>query len=149
MALTMYPRNILSPLVTIQEVGTETLIYDSASHKAWCLNQSAGSIWRLCNGRNAVSQIASRASAELDSFVSDDLVLLTVAELCKQALIDPDSIKQTPDRLTRREIMSRAGLAAVTLLPVITVLAAPPAARALSGGAGTGDDEAVKDHPLR
>lgn len=146
MTSTVHPRNILGHHVTLQEVETETLIYDEHSHKAWCLNRSSACIWRLCDGRTSLEQIAARASIELGSPVSDELVLLTLAELREQALLQPDSFQHAPDGLTRREMMARAGLAAVALLPVIAALAVPPAASALSGGVGSG---AAFNHPAR
>ncbi|MGA8531556.1 MAG: PqqD family protein, partial [Acidobacteriaceae bacterium] len=143
------PRNILNDRITLQEVETETLLYDERSHKAWCLNRSSACIWRLCNGRNTVQQIATHASAELGSPVSEDLVLFTLTELRNQNLLQPDSFAPVPGGLTRREMMGRAGLAAAALLPVIAALAAPPAASAASGGVGTGGEDAVKNHPAR
>lgn len=151
MAPTERPRNILSDRLTLQEVETETLLYDERSHRAWCLNRSSACIWRLCDGQRTIGQIAAHASAELGSPVSDDLVLLAVAELRDQSLLQPDSCALPADGLTRREMMGRAGLAAAALLPVIAaIVALPPSAAAssLGGGAGTGDG-AVRNHPAR
>ncbi len=148
MAPTPRPRNILSDRFTLQQVETETLLYDERSHKAWCLNRSSACIWRLCDGDNAIPQIAAAASAELGSPVSEDLVLLTLTELRNQDLLQPDSFMPISDGLTRRQMMGRAGLAAAALLPVIATLVAPPAASASSTGGGAGTD-AMKNHPAR
>lgn len=59
MTSSLRPRNIQGDRITIQDVETETLIYDERSHKAWCLNRSSASIWRLCNGQYTVAQIAA------------------------------------------------------------------------------------------
>jgi hypothetical protein len=145
MTSTVHPRNILGHHVTLQEVESETLIYDESSHKAWCLNRSSACIWRLCDGRTSVEQIAAKASIELGSPVNDELVLLTLTELREQALLEADSFHHAPGGLTRREVIGRAGMAAVALLPVIAALAVPPAASALSGGGYTG----AFNHPAR
>ncbi|MGB9144245.1 MAG: hypothetical protein WCC14_00345 [Acidobacteriaceae bacterium] len=137
MTPTVHPRNILCDRINLQEVETETLVYDERSHRAWCLNRPSACIWRLCDGLNTVHQIAAKASVALGSPVSDDLILLTLAELREQALLLPDSFEPVPDTLTRRKMMSRAGLAAAALLPVIAALTAQPAA-ALGGSVGTG-----------
>jgi len=149
---TTRPRNILSDRLTLQEVETETLLYDERSHRAWCLNRSSACIWRLCDGRNTVREIAARASTELGAPVSDDLVLLTLTELRSQDLLEPASFAPPQDGLTRRQMMSRTGLAAAALLPVIATLVAPPAAAQSStvdGNGGTGPSDAIKDHPAR
>jgi hypothetical protein len=150
MAPTMRPRNILSDRLTLQEVETETLLYDERTHQAWCLNRSSACIWRLCDGRNTVSQIAAHASATLGAPVSEDLVLFTLGELRDQNLLQSDSVTVPSHALTRRQMMGRVGLAAATLLPAIAALTAPrPAAAAsLGGGAGTGDG-AIHNPPLR
>lgn len=137
MTTALRPQNIAGNRVSIQEIGTETLIYDERTHKAWCLNQSAGCIWHLCDGQNNVAQIATKAAVELDSRIDEELVLITLAELRQQDLLRPDSIEGLTGILTRREMISRSGLAAAALLPVIAALTAPPAA-AQNGSVGTG-----------
>jgi len=139
MIATVHPRNILDDRITLQDVETETLVYDGRSHRAWCLNRSSACIWRLCDGGNTVQQIAAKASAALGSPVSEDLVVLTLAELREQALLQPDSFEAVPDILTRRKMMSRAGLAAAALLPVIAALTALPSAAQSMGGSVTTD----------
>lgn len=113
--------------ITIQDVETETLIYDERTHKAWRLNRSSACIWRLCNGSNTVRQIADAAAADLAAPVTEDLVLLTLDELLEKALLEPDSFALPPHTISRRQMMGRAGLTAAALLPVIAALTAPPA----------------------
>jgi hypothetical protein len=139
MTSTLRPRNIQGDRISIQEVETETLIYDERTHKAWCLNRSSACIWRLCNGEHTVSEIAANASAELSSPVSEDLVLFTLDELGQKELLR-GPVHVLPKELSRREIMAKAGLTAAALLPVIAALTAPPAS-AQTASAGTGDTE--------
>jgi len=146
MAPTARPRNIFGAHLTLQVVDTETLLYDERSHRAWCLNPSSACIWRLCDGRSTIGQIAARASVELGSPVSDDLVLLTLTNLQEQDLLEPGSFTPLPDGLTRRQMMGRVGLAAAALLPVIAAITAlPPSAAASIGGV----DDAVKNNTAR
>ena len=63
------PRRIEEEL-SVQQVGTETLVYDERRHKAFCLNQSSSVIWRLCDGRHSIAQIAAAASCELSTSLS-------------------------------------------------------------------------------
>jgi len=138
MTSSLRPRNIHGDRITIQDVETETLIYDERSHKAWCLNRSSASIWRLCNGQHTIAQIAAMAAVDMGSQVNEDLVLLTLEELLQKELLDPQTAEFLPQGLSRRQMIGRAGLAAAALLPVIAVLTAPPAS-AQSGSVGTGD----------
>jgi hypothetical protein len=138
MTSSLRPRNIQGDRITIQDVESETLIYDERSHKAWCLNRSSASIWRLCNGQHTVAQIAAMAAGDLRSPVSEDLVLLTLEELSQKELLEPQTIELLPQGLSRRQMIGKAGLAAAALLPVIAALTAPPAS-AQSGSTGTGD----------
>jgi len=151
MPRTTHPRKILSDRLTLQEVETETLLYDERSHRAWCLNRSSACIWHLCDGRNTIRQIAAQAGAELHAPVSEDLVLLALTELREKELLEPESFAPLPHGLTRREMMGRVGFAAAALLPVIATLVAPPpaAASSLSGSGGTGDEDAVRNHVAR
>jgi hypothetical protein len=143
MTSSLRPRNIQGDRITVQDVETETLIYDVRSHKAWCLNRSSASIWRLCDGQHTVAQIAALAAVNLGSPVSEDLVLLTLEELREKDLLEPQTAVLLPagflpQDLSRRQMIGRAGLAAAALLPVIAALTAPPAS-AQSGSTGTGD----------
>jgi hypothetical protein len=138
MTSSLRPRNIQGDRITIQDVETETLIYDERRHKAWCLNRSSASIWRLCDGQHTVAQIAALAAVDLGSPVSEDLVLLTLEELREKDLLEPQTVEFLPRGLSRRQMISRVGLAATALLPVIAALAAPPAS-AQSGSTGTDD----------
>ncbi|MBA3352846.1 MAG: PqqD family protein, partial [Blastocatellia bacterium] len=45
--------------LVVQEVPDEVLVYDLETNKAHCLNQSAAMIWRSCDGKNSVSEIAA------------------------------------------------------------------------------------------
>jgi len=136
----MRPRNIRSEQVNVLDVGNETLVYDERTHKAWCLNHSSACIWRLCDGENSVALIEAKAAAQLGAEVDNDLVLVTIDELHQKGLLQPDSIQEIPRDVSRRQMISRSGLAAAALLPIIAALTAPPAA-AQSGSVGTGKSQ--------
>ncbi|HEX4039554.1 MAG TPA: PqqD family protein [Acidobacteriaceae bacterium] len=127
MASPMYPCRIALERTSTQMVGAETLIYDEVHHKAWCLNASSACIWRLCSGDKTVQQIAAAAAAELDAPVTEEIVLVTLAELREKELLEPESAPHLPEEITRRQMMGRAGLAAAALLPVIASVLAPAA----------------------
>jgi hypothetical protein len=137
MTSTLRPRSIQGDQITVQEVETETLLYDERTHKAWCLNRSSACIWRLCDGTRTASQIAQTASQEMDCAVSEDLVLLALAELREKALLEELNASLMPEGISRRRMIGRAGLAAASLLPVVAAITAPTAL-ALNGSGGTG-----------
>lgn len=137
MTSTLRPRSIQSDHIAVQDVEAETLIYDERSHKAWCLNHSSACIWRLCDGQNTIVQIAAIAATELGSPITEDLVLLTLAELTEKGLLLPEAAEFLPQGISRRLMIRRVGLTAAALLPVIAALTAPPAS-AQSGSGSTG-----------
>lgn len=137
MTSTLRPRSIQSDHIAVQDVEPETLIYDERSHKAWCLNHSSACIWRLCDGQNTIVQIAAIAATELGSPITEDLVLLTLAELTEKGLLLPEAAEFLPQGISRRLMIGRVGLTAAALLPVIAALTAPPAS-AQSGSGSTG-----------
>ncbi len=139
MTSSLLPRSISSHRIIVREIETETLLYDESTHRAWCLNRSSASVWRLCDGNHTVQQIAATASRELGSALSEDLVLLTLAELREKELLQEPTAPLLPDGITRRAMIGRAGLAAAALLPVIAAITAPPAL-ALNGSVGGGGD---------
>ncbi|MFP5227796.1 MAG: PqqD family peptide modification chaperone [Acidobacteriota bacterium] len=134
---TLRPRSMRDERITVQQVGEETLLYDERTHRAWCLNASSACVWRLCDGQTTVAQIAAGAAAELRAPFSEELVLLTLAELREQGLLQSDPGDALPQGVTRRAIIGRIGLTAAALLPVIAALTAPPAS-AQGGSVGSG-----------
>ena len=42
----------------VQESGDDTLICDIKSNRAFCLNETAAIVWRLCDGNCAVSEVS-------------------------------------------------------------------------------------------
>jgi hypothetical protein len=132
MSSPMRPRNITPEQVSVQAVGTETLLYDELHHKAWCLNHSSACIWRLCDGERTIEQIATAAASELNAPVTAEIVLLTLAELREKELVEPESTPQLPDGMSRRQMIGKTGIAAAALLPVVASILAP-SALALSG----------------
>jgi hypothetical protein len=127
MTASMQPRSIRRERTSLQVIGEETLLYDELHHQAWCLNKSSACIWQLCDGQRDAEQIATAATSELDAPVTVEIVLLTLAELREKQLLEPETVTMLPDGVTRREMISRAGLAAAVLLPVIASILAPPA----------------------
>jgi Coenzyme PQQ synthesis protein D (PqqD) len=136
MTTSMRPRSIRLEQTSEQVIGDETLVYDEIRHQAWCLNKSSACIWRHCDGQKTIEQISVAASSELNAPVTAEIVLLTLAELLEKNLLEPQTATHLPESVTRRKMISKAGLAAAALLPVIASVLTPPAHA--QGGSLTG-----------
>jgi len=132
MSSTGFPKVRLDNVI-IQELNDELLIYDSTTHKAYCLNQGASLIWQACDGRNSVPEIREKLSSTLKSPVTDDFVWLALDQLKKNDLLEnSNELKIDFGGLSRREVMRKLGFASMIALPMIAGLVAPTAAQAAS-----------------
>ena len=114
----------------VEELSDETLIYDRARHQAHCLNKTAALVWKHCDGKTTVAQLAAMLRRELGVPVPTAVVTAALAELARARLLEADPRAARP--LTRRQAagsMAVAGLAAV-----VATVSAPTAAQAQSAG---------------
>ena|ERR1044071_2617136 len=117
--------------LVIQDLADEVLVYDLERDKAHCLNQTAALVWRHCDGKNTVSEIARVLSKEAGSPVSDEVVWLALGQLKKAQLVsDPVKPGGRKRALTRREVIKRVGIGAAVAIPVVTSIVAPLAVQA-------------------
>ncbi|MEK6285202.1 MAG: PqqD family protein [Acidobacteriota bacterium] len=125
------PRAREKGLVTC-EVAGELLVYDLERHKAHCLNLTAGLVWRQCDGRTAVPEITRAVNVASALGINDDAVWFALEQLGRAHLIDKTFERRDSRKLTRRELINRAGIAAAAALPLITSIMAPSAVEAAS-----------------
>jgi hypothetical protein len=118
----------------IEEVSGETLVYDRSSKKAHCLNPTAALVWRSCDGKTSLAEMAARLRVELDAPADEKLVRLSLARLAEANLLE-EQPGETHAPFSRRELAGRLGLvgALSLILPVVTTINAPAAAQAASG----------------
>lgn len=108
-----------------QNLENETLIYDLTINKAFNLNETSTVVYKAC-GQNMTFEDLKRKHK-----FTDDLIFFALDELGRNNLLDGEYL--TPlSGMTRREIIRRVGLSSMILLPVISTLLAPNAARAAS-----------------
>ena len=119
--------------VSIQQVGTETLVYDEHRHKAFCLNESSSVIWLLADGECTIAEISAVASIQLKAPISEDLVRFAIEELRKDELIQSFPLTEAAQVLSRRAMLRRLGVSGSLLLPMIAAVLAPTAAQAYNG----------------
>jgi hypothetical protein len=126
------PRSIRQE-ISVQRIGTETLVYDERRHRAYCLNESSSLIWTLADGERTVAEIRESTSVELKTPVSEELVLYALAELRRDGLMEPSTLPEAGPAISRRAMLQRLGAGGVLLLPAIASIVAPTAAQAYSG----------------
>lgn len=115
--------------LVIQEVPDEVLVYDMDNNKAHCLNSTAALVWRSCDGKTSVSDIAKQVAANARSHISDDLVWLAIDQLNENSLLE-NTIRTEFAGRSRREAIKKIGLASMVALPIVASLAAPKSAMA-------------------
>ncbi len=123
------PRKRTSGL-SIQPVGEETLLYDERTHKAFCLNRVAGTVWQLCDGSRDLTEIRNAASVILGAPVSAETVQLALTDLQRDGLVEAEGAVAM---LSRRALVAQIGAGAALMIPVVAVVMAPKAAQAYTG----------------
>lgn len=117
--------------LVMREVPGELLVYDLDRHKAYCLNETAASVWKQCNGKRTVAEAARALEKKHKASVDEQVVWLALDQLEKFHLL-----KSKPARpaylpaLSRRQMMRALGMTAAFVLPAIVVITAPTAASA-------------------
>ncbi len=125
-----YPTARKNGLV-VQEMPDEVLVYDLDSNKAHCLNQTAASVWKSCDGKTSVADIAEALAMTAGTKISEDLVWLAIDQLSENNLLEQQVRADFAGR-SRREVIKKIGLASVIAIPVIASLVAPQSALAAS-----------------
>jgi hypothetical protein len=119
--------------LVVKKLNSETLVYDVEKHQAHCLNQNAAFIWEHCDGKRSVDELADLFD-NIDHLSADQrqqIVWIVLAELSKSHLLEkPIEKTQTPQGLSRRQLMKVAGIAALIAIPAVTTIIAPTAAHA-------------------
>ena len=118
--------------LVIRELPEELLVYDSETHEAHCLNETAAAVWKLCDGRTSVPEIAAKLSATLGKGIDEDVVWLALEDLWKRDLLVGEPAPDDEAAMSRSQLLRRGGIAAAIAIPVVMSVAAPQAAHAAS-----------------
>ena len=115
----------------VRELNDEVLVYDLHRHKAHCLNTTAALVWRRCDGRTRVSEITLAIQSASAGSPDDDAVWFAIEQLKRAHLIEATTVLGSGSpKLSRRELMKKAGIAAAVALPLVTTIVAPRVAEA-------------------
>ena len=118
----------------------ELLVYDLERKKAHCLNGTAAVVYELGDGSRSVAEIA-RTLAERTGVPADEgLVWFGLDQLRQQGLLDTGAAPPAAPApgSTRRELMTRLGLAAAVLPAVLSISLPRPASAQLVSPGPTG-----------
>ena len=120
--------------IIVQELKDEILVCDTKSNRVFCLNQTAGEVWKLCDGKTDVRQIAEKMTKKLRANVGEEMVLFSLEELSRENLLARKvSTKELFANVPRREVIRKIGLSSMIALPLITAVTMPKAVQAQSG----------------
>ena len=115
--------------IVVLDAQDEALVYDLRSNKAHCLNSTAASVWRSCDGSNTVVDICGLLEEKYNARVTDDFVWLALDQLEDIGLLTGGLTRH--DRVgSRREMLKRIGLASMIAVPIIASVVAPRSAYA-------------------
>jgi hypothetical protein len=119
--------------LVVKEVDGETLVYDRETDQAHCLNPTAASVWKKCDGRTSVRELARTLRAETNLTANEDLVWLALDQLEKVKLLDQPLQKPAGylGGVSRRQVVRTLGVAAITL-PLVTSIIVPTRAGVIS-----------------
>lgn len=125
--------------LVIQELPDELLVYDLERDKAHCLNQTAAVIWKSCDGKTSVSELAGRLASQTGLPADEEIVWLAIEQMRKANLLGGEESEvregakgEAKRRISRREVMRRVGIGAMVALPLVTSIIAPNAYAATS-----------------
>jgi hypothetical protein len=125
--------------LVVRDLADETLVYDRERHQAHCLNRTAASVFRLCDGERSAEEIAASLEEPADPRAREALVAAALGQLSEARLLAdvggaplapvPAAPAEAVD-VPRRELLRRVGTA--LLVPAIASIVAPTPAQAAS-----------------
>ena len=120
--------------IIIHETKDETLVYHQGKNKAFLLNSTIAEIWRNCNGLRNLEQLSKSVSAAFEEEVDENLIKIALDSLQKEDLLEETSgAADFFRKISRRELIRKAGLSSMIALPVLMKIVAPTSVNAASG----------------
>jgi len=112
----------------VMEIGDQLVVYDRIRHRAHRLNRTAAFVWRHCDGRTSVTELATLLGTAVEAPTDARLIGLALRQLDKARLLQqplPEDAHTVS--ASRREVVKQLGLvgALAVILPVVTSIAAP------------------------
>ena|SRR6185436_9272073 len=113
--------------LVMRQIPGELLVYDLKRHKAFCLNDTAANIWKSCNGKRTVADLATELQTQYPAPVDEKVVWLALNQLEKSNLLQASIARPAGLPPISRRSLVRAGIVTAVALPIVTMIAAPTA----------------------
>lgn len=115
----------------ITEIKDEVLVYDNRRHHIHHLNRVMASVWRLCDGRRSVGDIAAEIGQPGDA--GNEIVRVALSQLADARLLDGAPPRHMHAvRRSRRGFVRRMTIGGAIAVPMIASMTAPTAAQQAS-----------------
>jgi hypothetical protein len=116
--------------IVVKELADEVLVYDTNQYKAHCLSQTAALVWKNCNGRRTVPEIAEILRKQTGT-QADQVVWYALDQLGRADLLE-GRVKRPANTpvYSRRQLLGRIGVAALLSVPLIVSIPVPASASA-------------------
>jgi hypothetical protein len=114
--------------VQIERAADEILALKEGSLEAHAINQSAATIYDLCDGNTSKAEMAAEIHRRTGLPADEEIVDLALSELVETGLVMLDD-PEPPPAVTRRALIRRLSLssALALMLPVVETVVVPPA----------------------
>lgn len=114
--------------IVTRDMPDEVLVYDLKNHKAHCLNQTAATVWKYCDGQATVTEIVKQLKNDLNLTIDEATVWLAVERLSRANLLESQiAAPAGSSRQSRRETMRRLGFGVAVSVPLVMSIVAPTA----------------------
>jgi hypothetical protein len=117
--------------VVIQELGTETLVYDTKTATGHCLNETAAFVWQNADGSRSIDELALLVAERFGPGQHAALVTFALDQLAERGLLS-NAVPPVEKGISRRAAVRRLGLASAIAVPMIASLTAPAAIDSVS-----------------
>jgi hypothetical protein len=114
--------------VQIERAADEILALKEGSLEAHAINQSAATVYDLCDGNTSKSEMAAEIHRRTGLPADEEIVDLALSELVETGLVTLDE-SESRSAVTRRALVRRLSLssALALMLPVVETVVVPPA----------------------
>jgi hypothetical protein len=104
----------------VHRLDHETLVYDTRTFEAHCLNRTAALVWQWCDGATSLAEVSRRLGRALGRPADEDIVRLALDELRRARLLEAGRSSARAG-FSRREALRRLGWG-VALPAVVTIV---------------------------
>ena len=142
-SLPKYPKARQADLI-LQRVSSEVVIYDLRIDRAIHLNEQLTRVWNRSDGQSSIQDIADSIAADTGDSVTVEIVELALEQLAeRELLLEVERVDEDESAsMSRREMLQKACVASLVMLPALSAITVPTPTSAASGAAcpGLGND---------